>query len=81
MNIFVGNLSYDATESQLEREFERYGDVNSVKIITDRATGRSRGFAFVEMDSRQEGRSAVQGLNDADIAGRNVVVNEARPRR
>ena len=81
MNIFVGNLSYDATESQLEREFERYGDVNSVKIITDRETGRSRGFAFVEMDSRQEGRSAVQGLNDADIAGRNVVVNEARPRR
>ena len=81
MNIFVGNLSYEATEAQLEREFERYGEVDSVKIISDRETGRSRGFGFVEMRNRQEGRSAVQGLNEADIAGRNIVVNEARPRR
>lgn len=80
MNIYVGNLSFDATESDLENAFDTYGDVASVNIIKDRDTGRSRGFAFVEMQDRQAGLNAVEGVNQKEIAGRVVTVNEAKPR-
>lgn len=80
MNIYVGNLSFDATESDVEQAFGEFGSVKSVNIIKDRDTGRSRGFAFVEMHDRGEGESAIESLNSASIAGRQVTVNEARPR-
>ena len=80
MNIYVGNLSFDATDSDLEQAFSEYGDVKSVNIITDRDTGRSRGFAFVEMHNTQDGLDAIEGMNLKQIAGRAVTVNEARPR-
>ena len=80
MNIYVGNLSFNATENDLESAFGEYGDVVSVKIITDRETGRPRGFAFVEMRDANEGREAIEALNLKEIDGRSVTVNEARPR-
>lgn len=80
MNIYVGNLSFDATDGDLEQAFSEYGDVKSVNIITDRDTGRSRGFAFVEMHNKQDGLDAIEGMNLKQIAGRAVTVNEARPR-
>ena len=80
MNIYVGNLSFDATEADVENAFGEFGDVQSVNIIKDRDTGRSRGFAFVEMRDNQAGQEAIEGLNEQQIAGRNVTVNEARPR-
>lgn len=79
-NIYVGNLSYQATDDDLRSAFEAYGSVSSVNIIQDRETGRSRGFAFVEMDNAEEAKSAIDGLNQQEIAGRSVTVNEARPR-
>ena len=63
MNIYVGNLSFDATQSDIENAFSEYGDVKSVNIITDRDTGRSRGFGFVEMHDEKDGRDAIEGLN------------------
>lgn len=80
MNIYVGNLSFDATEADIERAFSEYGEVKSVNIVKDRDTGRSRGFCFVEMVDAQAGKKAISGLNDQEIAGRSVTVNEARPR-
>ncbi len=80
MNIYVGNLSYEATEADIERAFSQYGEVKSVTIVKDRDTGRSRGFGFVEMRDRQAGQEAIEGLNLQHIAGRAVTVNEARPR-
>jgi RNA recognition motif-containing protein len=80
MNIYVGNLSFNATEEDLEHAFSEYGDVSSVNIIKDRDTGRSRGFAFVEMRDGQDGKDAIEGINLKEIAGRCVTVNEARPR-
>ena len=80
MNIYVGNLSFDATQADIEHAFGEYGEVNSVNIISDRDTGRSRGFGFVEMNDQQDGRDAIEGLNLKEIAGRAVTVNEARPR-
>jgi RNA recognition motif-containing protein len=80
MNIYVGNLSFDATEADIEDAFSQFGDVKSVNIIKDRETGRSRGFGFVEMNDQQAGREAIEGLNLKQIAGRAVTVNEARPR-
>ena len=80
MNIYVGNLSFNATEADLEDAFSQYGTVNSVSIIKDRETGRSRGFGFVEMRDRQAGLDAIEGLELKEIAGRAVTVNEARPR-
>lgn len=80
MNIYVGNLSYDATEADVEQAFSQYGEVKTVNIIKDRDTGRSRGFGFVEMHDRQAGEQAIAGLNLKEIAGRAVTVNEARPR-
>jgi RNA recognition motif-containing protein len=79
-NIYVGNLSYDATEQDLRSAFSEYGEVSAVNIIKDRETGRSRGFAFVEMPTSTDAQRAIEALNLADIAGRKVTVNEARPR-
>ena len=81
MNIYVGNLSFDATEADIEQAFSQYGEVKSVNIITDRETGRSRGFGFVEMQDQQAGQQAIEGLNLQRIAGRAITVNEARPRK
>ena len=80
MNLYVGNLSYDMSEENLRTEFAEYGEVQSAKIITDKFTGRSRGFGFVEMNSDDEGKKAMEGLTGKDVEGRQLVVNEARPR-
>ncbi len=80
MNIYVGNLSYALSEPELRDAFANFGDVSSVKILTDRETGRSRGFGFVEMPNREEGEAAVANLNGKDVGGRPLRVNEARPR-
>jgi RNA recognition motif-containing protein len=80
MNIYVGNLLRETTEADLRQAFEAFGQVTSVKIITDRYTGDSRGFGFVEMPNHQEAKSAVSGLNGKDLKGRTLKVNEARPR-
>jgi RNA recognition motif-containing protein len=79
-NIYVGNLSYDATEEDIRQAFVEYGEVSSVNIIKDRETGRSRGFAFVEMPDSQEAKEAIKAINLTELAGRRVTVNEARPR-
>ena len=81
MNLYVGNLSYDMSEENLRTEFAEYGEVQSAKIITDKFTGRSRGFGFVEMNSDDEGKKAMEALTGKDFEGRELVVNEARPRR
>ena len=80
MNIYVGNLPYSLTEQDLEEAFSEFGAVSSVKIVLDRDTGRSKGFAFVEMDDDGEGDEAIQNLNDQDFGGRRLKVNVARPR-
>jgi RNA recognition motif-containing protein len=80
MNIYVGNLSYGMTEDELREAFAAYGDVTSAKILMDRETGRSRGFAFVEMPNKSEGEAAIAQLNGKDLGGRTLRVNEARPR-
>ena len=79
-NIFVGNLDFAATESSVRGMFERYGAVDRVNIVTDRDTGRSRGFAFVEMGNTDEADRAIAGLNGAEFEGRALNVNEARPK-
>lgn len=79
-SIFVGNLSFSTTEEELRGLFEAYGTVDRVSIITDRDTGRSRGFAFVEMGNDQEADSAVTAMNGSSLGGRTLNVNEARPR-
>jgi RNA recognition motif-containing protein len=78
-NIYVGNLPWSTTEEELESTFTQYGDVTSAKIITDRDTGRSRGFGFVEMSSG--GEDAIQNLNGTMMEGRTIKVNEAQPRK
>ncbi len=80
MNIYVGNVFLGVSEDDLRQAFEGYGQVTSVKIITDRYTGNSRGFGFVEMPNHQEAKSALSGLNGKDFKGRSLKVNEARPR-
>ena len=80
MNIYVGNLLREATEDDLRQAFEAFGQVTSAKIITDRYTGDSRGFGFVEMPNAQEAKSAISGLDGKDLKGRTLKVNEARPR-
>jgi RNA recognition motif-containing protein len=79
-NIYVGNLSFRATEDEIRSAFSTHGDVTSVNIIMDRETGRSRGFAFVEMPNAEEAKAAIDSINGKEIAGRGVTVNEARPR-
>ena len=80
MKIYVGNLSYDASEDDVREAFEKYGNVSSVNVITDRETGRSRGFAFVEMPDGGEAKAAIEGLNLKELGDRSITVNEARPR-
>jgi len=80
-NIYVGNLSFDATEDDIRQAFAEYGEVSSVNIIKDRETGRPRGFAFVEMPDSDQAKEAIEKVNLAQIAGRPVSVNEARPKR
>ena len=80
MRIYVGNLAYEATEQELSDAFGEYGEVSSVSIVSDKFTGRSRGFAFVEMPEKAEGEAAVEAMNGKAFMNRNLVVNEARPR-
>lgn len=80
MNIYVGNLAYSATDEELRSAFAAFGTVTSVKIVRDRESGRSRGFAFVEMEDGEGAQNAVAQMNGRDLKGRNLVVNEARPR-
>jgi RNA recognition motif-containing protein len=80
MNIYVGNLSYDATDDHLREAFEGYGTVDTANVIRDQYSGRSRGFGFVEMPDQTEAGAAIAGLDGQEIAGRPVKVNEARPR-
>jgi RNA recognition motif-containing protein len=81
MNIYVGNLSWGLSEDDLRGAFESYGEVDSVKIIQDKMTGRSRGFGFVEMPDDSEGKTAIAELNGKELDGRAIKVNEARPKR
>ena len=80
MNIFVGNLAYTATEDDLRQLFEPYGVVDKINIITDRDTGRAKGFGFIEMPESQAATAAIQGLQGHELAGRALTVNEAKPR-
>jgi cold-inducible RNA-binding protein len=79
-NIFVGNLDFSATESSVRSLFEPYGNVERVNLVTDRDTGRSRGFAFVEMSDSSEADRAIAALNGTDMGGRSLNINEARPK-
>jgi RNA recognition motif-containing protein len=80
MNIYVGNLDYQLTEDNLKIAFQAYGEVESVKILTDRDTGRSKGFGFVEMPEKEEALKAIEVLNGTELGGKTITVNEARPR-
>ena len=80
MKLYVGNMSFDTEESDLRKAFEEHGTVDSVAIITDRDTGRSKGFGFVEMSNDTEGQAAIDALNDKDLQGRTLKVNVAKPR-
>ncbi len=80
MNIYVGNMAYSISESQLRETFEEFGSVDTVNIITDRDSGRPKGFAFVEMKDDGQARAAIEALNGTDLEGRNLSVNEAKPR-
>jgi RNA recognition motif-containing protein len=80
MNIYVGNLSYQMSETELRDAFAAFGEVSSVKILMDRETGRSRGFGFVEMPNQGEAETAITQLNGKDVGGRALRINEARPR-
>jgi RNA recognition motif-containing protein len=80
MRIYVGNLSYETTEDELKKNFSAFGEVVSVSVVTDRYSGRSKGFAFVEMTNKTEADAAIAGLNGKSVKDRTLVVNEARPR-
>ncbi|MDD3642781.1 MAG: RNA-binding protein [Candidatus Krumholzibacteria bacterium] len=80
MKIYVGNMSFDSSESELRKAFEAHGQVDSVNIITDRDTGRPKGFGFVEMNNDEEAKKAIEAMNGKDFMGRALNVNEARPR-
>ncbi len=80
MNIYVGNLPHATTDGELTSTFEAYGEVSSASVITDRETGQSRGFGFVEMPNKAEALAAMQALNNSQLGGRALTVNEARPR-
>lgn len=81
MNIYVGNLSYDSNEQDIREAFEKFGEVSNVSIITDKFTGKSRGFGFVEMPDSGAAKEAIEGLSGVELQDRTLVVNEARPRR
>lgn len=80
MKLYVGNLSYEVTEEDLRKAFEQFGQVESATIIKDKYSGQSKGFGFVELPSKAEGQSAINGLNGKELKGRTLNVNEARPR-
>ncbi len=80
MNIYVGNLAYDITEDELQAMFAEFGEVSSVSIITDKFTGRSKGFGFVEMPTESEGEEAIKSLDGNSVKGRDIKVNKARPK-
>lgn len=80
MNIYAGNLSYDVTDEDLQAAFETYGQVTSANVIKDRFSGESRGFGFVEMASKEEGKAAIEALNGTQLKGKSITVNEARPK-
>lgn len=80
MNLYVSNISFDLNENELQQLFAAFGKVDSARIITDRDTGRSRGFGFVEMSNKTEAEAAIAGLNGKDAKGRPLTVNEARPK-
>ena len=80
MNLYVGSLAYEVTEDDLRQAFEAHGEVASANVISDKFTGRSRGFGFVEMPKEDEARAAIGALNGMDLKGRTLSVNEARPR-
>ena len=79
-NIFVGNLSFNTKEDEVRQLFEPFGQVDRVSILTDRDTGRSRGFGFVEMSNNEDGEKAITALNGSQLGGRTINVNEARPK-
>jgi len=80
MNIYVGNMPYAMTEDELRAAFEAYGKVDAVRVVSDRETGRPKGFGFVEMSNDTEAKAAIEAMNGSDASGRPLVVNEARPR-
>ena len=80
MNIYVGNLPFSTTEEELREKASQYGEISSCTVITDRETGRSRGFGFLEMPNDDEAKALIEGLNGQDLGGRTLTVNEARPR-
>ena len=78
--LYVGNLSFDTTQTELETAFSAFGTVQSINLVTDRDTGRPRGFGFIEMGTDSEAQAAIDGLNEQDLGGRNLTVNIAKPR-
>ncbi|WBL37180.1 RNA-binding protein [Tepidiforma flava] len=80
MKLYIGNLSYETTDADLQAAFAAHGEVRSAQVVTDRETGRSRGFGFVEMDDRGQAEAAISALNGSQLRGRTLIVNEARPR-
>jgi RNA recognition motif-containing protein len=80
MNIYVGNISFDATDETIRQAFESFGEVASARIIKDKYTGQSRGFGFVEMPGQVQAQAAIRGLNGKELIGKQISVNEARPR-
>ena len=80
MNIYVGNLSFKATDTDLRDAFSAYGEVTFARVVKDKETGRSRGFGFVEMTNQEQGMAAIEALNNTDVAGRPIRVNEAQER-
>ncbi len=81
MNIYVGNFSFDTTEDDIRSYFEEYGSVESVRVISDRSTDRSKGFGFVEMENKEEALKAIKELDQVEKNGRKITVNEARPKQ
>lgn len=80
MNIFIGSLPFAVRDEELKQIFEEYGTISSARVITDKFTGRSKGFGFVEMENDAEAKKAIEELNGAELSGRTIVVNEAKPR-
>jgi cold-inducible RNA-binding protein len=80
LNIYIGNLSFDTSENDLQAAFATYGTVSAARVATDRDTGRARGFGFVEMANDAEGQAAIRGLNGSELQGRTLTVNQAKPR-
>ena len=81
MTIYIGNIPFSITEEELQKEFGKFGTVTSAKIIIDKYSGKSKGFAFVDMENDSEGDAAIEAINGKDLGGRNVKVNKAHPKR